>query len=219
MQTLERPQIAPSLDVAASQTEEPRAHALTRHEYQLLTEAGAFKARRVELIEGVIYDKMAAMLSPHAASVRRVDTAFHAAFANQSVISIQLPIVLDDNSEPEPDAMLTRGVDADYDNRHPAPDDVLLALEVSDSTLAFDRREKASAYARANIVEYWILNVPERQLEIHRGPQRDSAMPFGWGYSVRLIVPESGRAATEWKPETEFAVADCCHARRASSSL
>ena len=207
MQTLERPQIAPSLDVAASQTEEPRAHALTRHEYQLLTEAGAFKARRVELIEGVIYDKMAAMLSPHAMAVSKTSLAFSTAFGGQCAIRCQLPVRLNDNSEPEPDLALARGIDDDY-SEHPAPADVLLALEVSDSTLAFDRREKASAYARANIIEYWILNVPERQLEVHRGPQRDSAMPFGWGYSVRLIVPESGRVATGWKPETEFAVAD-----------
>ena len=208
MQTLQRPQIAPQSSAFSPHIEEPRAHLWTRGEYQFLTEAGAFEGRRVELIKGVIYDKMAAMLSPHAASVRRVDTAFHAAFVNQAVISIQLPVVLDDNSEPEPDAILTRGVDADYDARHPVAADVLLAVEVSDSTLSFDRSTKASAYARAGIVEYWILNVPERQLEIHRGPQRDSAMPFGWGYSVRLIVPEDGRAATLWKPDIEFAVAD-----------
>ena len=52
------------------------------------------------------------------------------------------------------------------------------------------------------------MNVEERQLEVHRSPQADSAMPFGWGYSVRLIMPESGRLATLWKPEVEFAVAD-----------
>ena len=114
---------------------------------------------------------------------------------------------MNDNSEPEPDLALARGADDDYPN-HPAPADILLALEVSDATLSFDRCAKASAYARAGIVEYWIVNVEERQLEIHRGPQQDSAMPFGWGYSVRLIVPESSRAATLWQPEVEFAVTD-----------
>ena len=206
MQTLERPQTAP-LDVAAVQMQEPRAHALTRREYQLLTEAGAFEGRHVELIEGVIYDKMAAMLGPHAMSVSKTSLAFTTAFGGQCAIRCQLPVRLNDNSEPEPDLVLARGTDDDYLD-HPASADILLALEVSDATLAFDRREKASAYARAEIVEYWILNVPERQLEIHRGPQRDSAMPFGWGYSTRLIVPESGSAATLWQPEVEFAVAD-----------
>ncbi len=206
MQTLERSPVAP-LNVAAVPTQEPRAHLLTRREYRLLTGAGAFAERRVELIEGVIYDKMAAMLGPHAMSVSKTSLAFSTAFGGQCAIRCQLPVRLNDNSEPEPDLALARGTDDDYPD-HPAPADVLLALEVSDSTLAFDRREKASAYARAEIPEHWILNIPERQLEIHRGPQRDSAMPFGWGYSVRLIVPQSGRAATEWKPETEFAVAD-----------
>ncbi len=187
---------------------EPRAHLLTRREYQLLTQAGAFEGRRVELIEGVIYEKMAAMLSPHASACRKVDRLFQAAFSGQAAIGLQLPIVLNDNSEPEPDLSLARGSDADYDDHNPLASEVLLALEVSDSTLSIDRRTKASAYARAQIVEYWILNIEERQLEIHRGPQQDSAMPLGWGYSTRLIVPESGRAATLWKPNVEFAVAD-----------
>ena len=206
MQTLERPVAASPLDVAAAQLQEPRAHLLTRHEYQLLTESGAFKNRRVELIEGVIYDKMAAMLGPHAMAVSKTSLAFSTAFGGQCAMRCQLPIQLNDTSEPKPDLALARGTDDDYLD-HPAPADMLLAVEVSDSTLAFDRREKASAYARAEIAEYWIVNVPERQLEIHRGPQRDSAMPFGWGYSVRLIVPESERAATLWKSEIEFAVA------------
>ena len=156
MQTLERPKSAPQTGEFSSQkpvTGEPRAHSLTRREYQLLTEAGAFEGRRVELIGGVIYEKMAAMLSPHAASVRRVDGAFHAAFRGQAVISVQsvqLPIILDDNSEPGPDVSVARGTDADYDERHPVPDDMLLALEVSDSTLSYDRRTKASIYARWN---------------------------------------------------------------------
>lgn len=207
MQTLERPQIAPSPAASASREQEPRAHALTRHEYQLLTAAGAFEGRRVELIEGVIYDKMAAMLGPHATAVSKTSLAFFRAFGGQCAVRCQLPIRLNETSEPEPDLVLARGTDDDYQD-HPAPNDILLALEVSDATLSFDRRAKASAYARAQIGEYWILNVEERQLEIHRGPQRDSAMPFGWGYSVRLIVPQSERAATLWRPEIEFAVAD-----------
>ena len=207
MQTLERPQIASQPSAFSSSMEEPRAHLLTRREYQLLTEAGDFKDRRVELIEGVIYYKMAAMLGPHAMSVSKTSLAFSTALGGHCAIRCQLPVRLNDNSEPEPDLALARGVDDDYPD-HPAPADVLLALEVSDSTIAFDRREKASAYARAEIPEYWIVNIPERQLEVHRGPQRDSALPFGWGYSVRLIVPEDGRAATLWKPEIEFAVAD-----------
>ena len=211
MQTLERPQIKPHTasvpSPSISRVEEPSAHALTWHEYQLLTEAGAFEERRVELIEGVIYNKMAAMLGPHAMAVSKTSLAFFTAFGGQVAIRVQLPIRLNDNSEPEPDLALARGTDDDYPN-HPAPADVLLALEVSDATLSFDRGVKASAYARAGIVEYWILNIPERQLEIHRGPQQDSAMPFGWGYSTRLIISENGSAATLWKPEVKFAVAD-----------
>lgn len=206
--TLERPALVSNGTARPSAMGEPHAHALTRREYLILTEGGAFEERRVELIGGVIYEKMAAMLSPHATAVRKTSRVFFAAFGGQTVINIQLPLVLDDNSEPEPDLLLARGSDDDYAARHPAPGDVLLALEVSDSTLAFDRRTKASAYARSQIVEYWILNVEERQLEIHRGPQQDSAMPLGWGYSTRLIVPEGGRAATLWQPDVEFAVAD-----------
>ena len=208
MQTLERPQIAPQLGAFSSRIEEPHAHLWTRGEYQFLTEAGAFEGRRVELIGGVIYEKMASMRGPHATAVTNVTLAFVTAFARQAAIRIQLPITLDEISEPEPDLALARGEGNDYSGPHPTPTDVLFVMEISDATLPYDRREKASAYARAGIVEYWILNIPERQLEVHRGPQSDSAMPFGWGYSTRLIVPESGHAATLWKPDVEFAVAD-----------
>lgn len=206
--TLERPRNALDIDSYAASQSEPHAHPLTRREYQLLTESGAFAGRRVELISGVIYEKMAAMLGPHATAVSKTSLAFYTAFGGQVAIRIQLPIVLDDNSQPEPYLVLARGADDDYASHHPAPTDVLLALEVSDATLSYDRRTKASAYARAGIAEYWILNVEERQLEIHRGPQQDSAMPLGWGYSVRLVVPERGHAAPLWNPQTSFAVAE-----------
>lgn len=115
---------------------------------------------------------------------------------------------LDGFCELGPNISLKRGEIEDYSANHPAPADILLLLDVADALTADDLLAKTSIYARAEIIEYWIVNTPERQLEIHRGPQRDSAMPFGWGYSVRLIVPESGSAATLWKPEIEFAVAD-----------
>lgn len=121
---------------------------------------------------------------------------------------MRLPVRLNDHCELSPDLSLTRGEIEDYLNNHPTPADVFLLLDVADASTSADFSSKASVYARAGIVEYWIVNVEERQLEIHRGPQQDSAMPFGWGYNVRLIVPASGSVATLWKPEVEFAVAD-----------
>jgi Uma2 family endonuclease len=93
---------------------------------------------------------------------------------------VQLPIALDEESEPEPDVSVVGGPLADAD---PAlPSGALLIVEVSDSSLALDRTEKASLYARAGIADYWILNLVERVLEVHREPMPASTAPHGRRY-------------------------------------
>ncbi len=86
------------------------------------------------------------------------------------MVSAQNPLRLDDYSEPEPDLMLLRPAPDDYTSRHPLPEDVILLIEVSDTTLDYDRREKLPAYGRAGIPEVWILNLSDRTIEVYREP-------------------------------------------------
>jgi Uma2 family endonuclease len=101
-----------------------------------------------------------------------------------------MPVALDDESEPEPDLVVVAGSPADYDAAHPSR--VALAVEVADSSLMFDREHKASAYARAGIADYWIVNLVDRVLEVHRDPVGDPLAVFGWRYrSVTILAPPS----------------------------
>lgn len=176
-------------------------------EYYRRYEAGEFNGVRVELFDGEVRPEIKPT-PQRAVAISTTNAAFFRAFDGDAVLGTRLPVRLDEFCELGPDISLKRGEIEDYSLNHPTPVDILLLLDVADALTCNDIFVKTSVYARTGIVEYWIVNIPERQLEVHRGPQRDSAMPFGWGYSVRLIVPESGRVATLWKPDVEFAVAD-----------
>jgi hypothetical protein len=127
---------------------------------------------------------------------------------------VQLPIVLDDESEPEPDIALARGEDDDFALEHPHPESLVLVVEVSDSTLRFDRSLKADNYARAQIGEYWILNIEDRQLEVLRQPVQSTTSSTGWRFVGRTVLRESDSIAPLFAPQERFAVSECCHARR-----
>lgn len=139
-------------------------------EYHKLADIGLFeKADRVELLNGEII-LMHAIGKRHGQAV----TNFIMDFAEQSrrrfMVSAQNPVLLDEMSEPEPDIVLIRwkrkaGV------THPQPSEVFLIIEVADSSLRYDRRDKMRAYALAGIREFWILNLEENVVEVFRGPE------------------------------------------------
>jgi Putative restriction endonuclease len=98
------------------------------------------------------------------------------------------PVALDDNSEPEPDLAVVPGTHRDYSTAHP----VRPVVEVSESSLAWDRDEKGSLYARAGIGDYWIVNLIGRVLEVYRNPVPDPSAPHGWPYgSAESLAPPS----------------------------
>src|SRR5438552_5474421 len=141
-------------------------HRFTVADYHRMAETGVLKpAARVELLDGRIID-MAPIGPFHGGSVNRLIRLF-SKFANgRWLVSAQNPVHLDEFSEPQPDLMLLKPAADDYTSRHPRPDDVLLLVEVADTTLAFDREEKLPIYACAGISEVWILNLSARQIEI-----------------------------------------------------
>lgn len=141
---------------------------LTRGQYFGLVAAGRIQPEdRVELLEGVVVAK-SPQNPPHAAAVRRADTALRRALPAATVVSVQSPLVLDERSVPEPDIAVVPGVEADYDREHPTT--ALLVVEVADSSLAQDRITKTRIYAGAGIPEVWIVNLRDDRIEVFRDP-------------------------------------------------
>lgn len=120
-------------------------------------------------------------------------------------LQIQLPIVLSEINAPEPDAALIRGVERDYADRLPCGDDVLLAIEVADSSVTTDRTTKQRLYATAGIPTYWLINIPKDQVEVFEQPDRAN------GKYLKQTTLVSGRMLAVLLPtgdQLEIAVAD-----------
>jgi Uma2 family endonuclease len=163
-------------------TASARTRRWKRIEYDQLIDRGIFQpGERLELLGGQLIVREP-QGGAHALGVELVAEALREAFGVAARVRVQLPIALDAESEPEPDVSVVSGPLADAD---PAlPSGALLIVEVSDSSLALDRTEKASLYARAGIADYWILNLVERVLEVHREPIAGSTAPYGWRYRL-----------------------------------
>ncbi len=156
---------------AASEVESPRRRLFTRSEYYKCAELGIFDPdERLELIEGEILRKMSPQNEPHFRSVMKAAHVLGEAFGSAFHVRQQGPMRLSNDSEPEPDLVVVAG-QIDEWSRHPQPSEGVLVVETSDSTLRFDIRRKAALYARAGVVEYWVVSLPERCLYVHRGPQ------------------------------------------------
>ena len=139
-------------------------------EYYRMAEAGILgRDDRVELVEGVIVE-MAAMGSRHAACVRRLEALLNQHSLRESIISTQCPIRLDDASEPEPDLALLKPREDFYSGEHPGPGDVLLVIEVSDTSAEYDVEVKLPLYARVGIPETWLVDLTTGTVEIHSRP-------------------------------------------------
>lgn len=134
-------------------------------------DAGLFRDERVELLDGEII-AMSPQSSLHAACVNRINTLLIPLLAGKYSVRCQAPLHLDRLSEPEPDVAICAFDADDYESGHPTPDQILLLIEVADASLAFDRKRKRVAYARAGIPEYWIVNVPDRVVEVSQRPDR-----------------------------------------------
>jgi Uma2 family endonuclease len=176
-----------------------------RTEYERLVDLGAFEGEPIELIGGQLV--VAEPQHPyHASAISAADYALRAALPRGWIVRIQAPVSLDDESEPEPDLVVVPGRPADYRHAHPARP--VLAVEVAESSLAFDREHKGSLYARAEIQDYWILNLVDRVLEVYRDPGADPSTPYGWRYrSVTALAPPAVVVPMAFA-EAQVAVAD-----------
>lgn len=156
-------------------------------EYHQLATAGILRPEdRVELINGDIIT-MSPINSPHAATVDLIAEILYEQLHKKASIKGQNPIQLNDLSEPEPDITIAKYRKDGYYHQHPRPEDIYLLVEVADTTLEKDRTVKAPLYATAGIPEYWIVNIPDSQIEIFTNPKDGN-------YQNQQIIDKSGIA-------------------------
>lgn len=188
-----------------TRSREPRIHAWTKDEYYRMAVVGLFDGVHVELIEGQVIE-MSPMLSQHATRVLLCAQALETVFGADHHQRIQMVIDAGEDSEPQPDVAIVSGSIRDYSNAHPTT--AALIVEVADTSLRYDRTEKASLYARLGIRDYWILNLKDRQLEVLREPVREAAQPFGYGYRRKQVFKRRESVVPLALPAAKIKVAD-----------
>lgn len=201
---LERAKTQSTIESVRAKTNgEPKTVRWTRSQYYRMTELGFFKGKRVELIKGEIIE-MAPMKSAHATAINLAIEALREFFDNDFVIRTQLPMSLGKTDEPEPDVAVVKGNIRDFSESHPTSAELI--VEVSDTTLNYDRMKKASLYAENKISDYWILNLKNRSLEVYRQPIKDRKL--GFIYTEIKIFTEQNAVAPLAAPEGKIKVAD-----------
>ena len=167
----------------------PSNHLFSVEDWHKMGNMGLFAQNtRLELIEGEIID-MGPIGSLHAGQVNRLNYLFNRQIADSAIISVQNPVTLGDSSEPQPDLMVLRPDPHFYSEKHPTPQDVLLLIEVSDSTLTYDRNVKKPLYARYGIVEYWVVNLKNDCIEVYLNPQAQDYTLIHIMRRGKVIIP------------------------------
>lgn len=165
-------------------------HRLTISDYHRMGEAGILhEDSRVELIEGELID-MAPIGSQHAGTVKQLSRLFNLAVGQAAIISTQDPLILDKHSEPQPDIMLLRPRGDFYKSSHPRPDDVLLIIEVADTSLQYDRHIKIPLYAQHSIPEVWLVDLVNKTLTLFRSPSEHDYREVITPPSLDVVSPK-----------------------------
>ncbi len=207
------PEIAVQSDPSAlltgailTEPEFPRLRRWTLEEYNRMVNAGILTAQdKVQLVEGEIVE-MTPQNSPHMITVTKAFRLLEKAAGDKQYVRIQGPLILEPDSEPEPDVAVVTGSPDDDWYAHPTT--ALLVIEVADSSLAFDRTRKARVYAHAGIPEYWIINVEERCIEVHRDPAADVPAPAEPHYMTRTVYRPGESITPIAMPKLSLAVND-----------
>lgn len=146
-----------------------------------------------ELIDGEIIHRIS-IGSRHAATVKRLNKILTNSVGNRAIVSVQDPIHVDNHNEPEPDIALLKPSEDFYAESHPIPKDVLLLIEVSRSTIRYDREIKKTLYAEAEVFEFWLVNLAENTIECYSSPKNGYyrlTKIVGTGETVESILIEN----------------------------
>ena len=178
-----------------------RRYPFTVDEFARMGEAGIFaEDDRVELVGGEIRE-MTPIGPPHAGVVNRLTELIVLRLAGRANVTVQNPIRLDRHSEPQPDVVVARRRPSSYADRHPEPADVLLVIEVSDSSLHYDRAEKVPRYGKAGIPETWLVDLAARTVTVYTGPGAT-------GYAGARVLQRADTIAATAAPGLCLPVAD-----------
>ena len=182
-------------------TTQPQNRAFTVSEYYRMAEADILTEEdRVELIAGQIV-AMSPIGSRHAACVDRLNGLLHRQLEQAFIVRVQSPVALDAYSEPEPDLVLLRARADFYAAAHPSAADVLLAIEVADTSVKYDREVKLPLYAQAGIPEVWLIDLQKGHIEVYARPQSGT-------YQQRVEVAADATFTSPTVAGLELAVAD-----------
>ena len=188
------------------QTTDPRTRRWTRVEYDRLIDQAVFQpGERLELLAGqlVVREPQGDL---HSLAVELVYEALRAAFGSEWRVRTQLPVALDDHSEPEPDVSIAEG--RLHHGAEAKPARLALIVEVAASSLTLDREEKGSLYARARVADYWIVNLVDRVIEVYRDPGPDPSASYGWTYLSIQRLRAGEHVAPLAVPTSHIAVVD-----------
>jgi Uma2 family endonuclease len=170
---------------------EAKRHRFTAREYRAMAEAGVLSEDdRVELVDGEVVD-MAPIGSRHLACVVALSHLLVEASGGRFFVSVQNPVRLGERNEPQPDLSLLGRRPRPEASAPPGPEDVLVVVEVSDTTLSYDKNTKLPLYARAGIPEAWIVDLAGRKVEVHHGLRRGGyggSWTFGPGEKISSAV-------------------------------
>ena len=187
------------LDVPASPRRQVKRW--TKAEYHELA-AGPLEGKRIYLYRGELI-QMSSMGGVHVAGLLNVDDWFHDAFRPEYRVRMQCPLELPDDTVPQPDGAIVTHV---QNARRPHPNRAVLVIEVADSSIELDQ-EMAFDYASAEVPDYWLLNMRDREVEAYRDPVPDAASVTGWRYASHQVYREGESVAPLAKPDAVIAVA------------
>lgn len=165
----------------------------TTDEFQEMVKVGILPEEHGwEVIDGYLVDKTS-IGTKHASVVKRLNRILNRRFGENLLVSVQDPIHLNKYNEPEPDIALLVWRDDEYQAQHPMPDDILAVIEVSDSTLKYDREIKKNLYAEAGIVEFWLIDISGNTIEVYSQPRNGmyrNVQIFGKDETVNSVTIE-----------------------------
>ena len=179
--------------------DEPQIRRWTKQEYYQAADLGWLTNQRVELVDGKVIET-APQKDAHAFAVRLAASTLQRAFGPDFTVLVQMPLNLGPNSEPEPDVALVRGSVREV-RQHPTSAE--LVMEVADSSLGYDRGRKAQLYASSGVREYWIVNLLDKQIEVHRAAGSGSGAAYGppqivrAGETIRPLPPAAAPVAAD----------------------
>jgi Uma2 family endonuclease len=169
-----------------------RSRRFSKSEYYRMAEAGLFQGQRVELLEGQVME-LSPQNAAHAFHTDRAARVLNAVFGQGYWVRMQLPLDIGQTTEPEPDVSVVLGTPDQFRNVHPI--NAVMIVEISDTTVSYDRRRKGSLYARAGVPDYWVINLRRGWVEVYRSPIPDATWRYSHRYSSRTdLLP--GTAVT-----------------------